>query len=431
MKLVCAILTLLQVILFQENCLPSLIAQETESQTPKAKFEALLKEHEAAGKAWSEQYDRFNVSETRASAIELQRRYLAWPGWTFAPRFLELAEGDPEDPAAVDALLQVVVEIGRPVSPNDKDLLPHYGRALELLIRDHLDAERLTTAVQSLGGFRSPSAERFLRTVLERSRDRDVRAVACMNLAGSLVAKRELRPWFEAAKKSPFQAFTTGRWDPSVLRHIQESDPQALSREAEELYERAITEYGDVVSWRDPNRPERQETIADSARKKLNNLRLSVGAVAPEIEGQDLDGRPMRLSDHRGKVVLLNFWGSWCGPCMAVVPRERSLVERLAGRRFALLGVNSDEDRGHAKEVMQKERMTWRSWWDGIPAGPIATRWGIRGWPTLFVIDTRGVIRHKADGYDDNVDRLLDTLLEEIGAEKPQPTKVRTADPPR
>lgn len=401
---------------------PSLLAQETKTQTPRAQLERLLKEYEAAGRAWSDQYDRFNVEESRASATDLERRYRAWPGWSFAPRFLKLAEEHPQDPAVVDALLQIVVEIGRPVSPNDKELLPHYQRALELLIRDHLDDESLATAVQSLRGFRSPTAERFLRAVLERSRDRHVRAVACMNLAGSLVAKRAmvLRPWFEDVQKSHFKAFLARRWDSDVLRHIRESDPQALSQEAEELYERAIKEYGDVVWWKDPNRLGHQETIADAARIQLNDLRLSVGSVAPEIEGQDIDGLPMKLSDHRGKVIVLSFWGSWCGPCMAAVPRERALVERLVGRRFVLLGVNSDEDRGHAKEVVRKERKTWRSWWDGIPAGPIATRWGVRGWPMLYLIDGKGVIRYKADGYDEGLDKAVDTLLKGIETGKPR-----------
>ena len=193
-----------------------------------------------------------------------------------------------------------------------------------------------------------------------------------------------------------------------------------MSQEAEELYERAIKEYGDVAWWKDPSRLGHQETIADAARMQLNDLRLSVGSVAPEIEGQDIDGLPMKLSDHRGKVVVLSFWGSWCGPCMAAVPRERSLVERLAGRRFVLVGVNSDEDRGHAKEIVQKEKLTWRSWWDGIPAGPISTRWGVRGWPMLYVIDAEGVIRYKASGYDEKLDKAVDTLLEGIESEKPR-----------
>jgi thiol-disulfide isomerase/thioredoxin len=94
---------------------------------------------------------------------------------------------------------------------------------------------------------------------------------------------------------------------------------------------------------------------------------VRLGQVGPEIEGTDVDGKPMTLGEHRGKVVVLSFWGSWCGPCMALVPHERELAARLADRPFVLLGINSDEDRGRARQVMDRERMTWRSWWDGPP----------------------------------------------------------------
>ena len=75
-------------------------------------------------------------------------------------------------------------------------------------------------------------------------------------------------------------------------------------------------------------------------------------------------------------------------------PHERSLVEKFEGEPFALLGVNSDSDREALKKTIAKKELTWRSWWDGgSTRGPIATRWNVSGWPTLYLIDHEGVIR--------------------------------------
>ena len=69
-------------------------------------------------------------------------------------------------------------------------------------------------------------------------------------------------------------------------------------------------------------------------------------------------------------------------------PHERSLVKKLADKPFALVGVNSDKDRDELKEVLAKEEITWRSFWDGGSTdGPIAGRWNVRGWPTVYLID--------------------------------------------
>jgi hypothetical protein len=80
-------------------------------------------------------------------------------------------------------------------------------------------------------------------------------------------------------------------------------------------------------------------------------------------------------------------------------PHERSLVKRYANKPFVLLGVNSDNDREAIKKVVKDEKITWRSWWNGGgPGGPIARAWGVNGWPTFFVIDTKGIIRHRLVG---------------------------------
>ena len=83
---------------------------------------------------------------------------------------------------------------------------------------------------------------------------------------------------------------------------------------------------------------------------------------------------------------------------MADVPHERSLVKRMEGKPFAIVGVNSDKDRAAARKVCAEVGISWRSFWDGgSTSGPIATRWSVQGWPTLYLIDGEGRIRYKGD----------------------------------
>ncbi len=95
-------------------------------------------------------------------------------------------------------------------------------------------------------------------------------------------------------------------------------------------------------------------------------------------------------------------------------PHERSLVQRLRGMPFALLGINSDKDLEQLRTRMAKEQITWRSWWDGGGTrGPIATLYRVPHWPNIYVLDHRGVIRYKETRGGD-MDKAVDTLLEEL-----------------
>ncbi len=99
-------------------------------------------------------------------------------------------------------------------------------------------------------------------------------------------------------------------------------------------------------------------------------------------------------------------------------PHERSLVKRLEGKPFALLGINSDHDKEQLKEAMKKENITWRSWWDGgSTEGPIAKSWNVHGWPTIYVLDADGVIRFK-QLREKSLDKAVDSLLEEAAKNK-------------
>ena len=99
-------------------------------------------------------------------------------------------------------------------------------------------------------------------------------------------------------------------------------------------------------------------------------------------------------------------------------PHERSLVKQLADKPFALIGVNSDGDLQQTRKDNVTKNITWRSFWNGEhgTAGPIATKWGVDTWPTIYVIDAKGVIRFK-NVRNDELDQAITKLLGEAGHE--------------
>ena len=129
---------------------------------------------------------------------------------------------------------------------------------------------------------------------------------------------------------------------------------------------------------------------------------LMAGKPAPEIIGADLDGKPFKLSDYRGKVVTLVFSSEWCAICKTLAPYERFLLRRYERWPFALLSVQTGSNRETARAEFKADHLAHRSWWDATPPdggndagknGPIAESWNVIGWPATYVIDGAGIIR--------------------------------------
>jgi peroxiredoxin len=143
---------------------------------------------------------------------------------------------------------------------------------------------------------------------------------------------------------------------------------------------------------------------------------MMVGKVAPDIIGKDYDGVEFKLSDYRGKVVVLYFTGQWCGPCRSEYPYERLMLEIHKDKPFAIVSVNSDASVDTAKKAKIDHKLDFRSWWDGYleknTGGPIATAWNVTGWPDIYVIDAKGVIRF-ANLRGDEILKPVRQLLEE------------------
>lgn len=102
-------------------------------------------------------------------------------------------------------------------------------------------------------------------------------------------------------------------------------------------------------------------------------------------------------------------------------PHERSLVEKLKDKPFVILGVNSDKDRDKVKKLAEDKTVTWRSFWNGgSTGGPISTDWSVQGWPTVYLIDHKGVIRYKNPQSKDTkgLDEAIEKLVKEAESAK-------------
>lgn len=151
------------------------------------------------------------------------------------------------------------------------------------------------------------------------------------------------------------------------------------------------------------------------ARASFMVRALTVGKTAPEMTGQDLAGRPVRLSEYRGRVLLVTFSADWCAICRSQHPYFRLMQELWANWPFAILGVETGE-REAAQRLKAEHGLAFRSVWDGPDGdarrGPIATAWNVLGWPTTYVLDADGVIRF-VDLRDEDLLKGVRQLLAE------------------
>lgn len=364
------------------------------ADSPTAQYNALVN---AFDKAQARYAKRLEAASGIAEQGKIFREDNPQPA--FADRFLDIARKHPKDPAAYASLTWIVQnsEFGAAAAKP-------YAQAIALLAEryaQHPDSEEL---FEQMSKAPFASTGQFLKAVHEKHPSPAVRGRAGFNLGLYLknycATVDQLRGQPEMARN--VELFVGSE----LFTQLKKTDTADKLRQADAVFARVQKDHSLTLYKR--------TVLGKAAAAELFELRnLAVGKIAPDIEGEDTDGKKFKLSDYRGKVVVVVFWGTWCGHCMAMVPQERALVKRLEGQPFALLGVNSDADREKLKPVLAKRGITWRSFYDGPNTeGPIASRWNVLGWPAIYVLDTKGVIRFK-HVRDEVLDRAVDELMKE------------------
>ncbi len=265
------------------------MAGDNAKKQPMDQYQALVKQY-------NEQMDAFREAVRSAKTPQQrQQAFLRQPKTDkFAPKFLSLARKHPRTPAARESTTWVV---GHASSNKFR------GQALGILRRDWIKDAKVGPACMAATDILQPQAEPFLRAVLAKNPNHDAQATACLALANYL--KDRVMPAVENIKDRPASATRyANELGKGFVQRLRQLRPAKLDEEADALYERAIREYGDVEV--------NGQAVASVARPELFELRhLTIGKSAPDITGEDIDGKTFKLSDYRGKVVLLDFWGNW------------------------------------------------------------------------------------------------------------------------
>jgi peroxiredoxin len=140
-----------------------------------------------------------------------------------------------------------------------------------------------------------------------------------------------------------------------------------------------------------------------------------VGVPAPAfVNAKPLGGAPASLASLKGRVVVVDFWASWCGPCRMLAPKLSTLKNRFGAQGLSVVGITSD-DAEHAALFAERHGMTYPSLSD--PAADTNKAYGIIGLPTVVVVDKKGVVRDVFVGYDPSVEAKMDQIVKTLLAE--------------
>ena len=138
--------------------------------------------------------------------------------------------------------------------------------------------------------------------------------------------------------------------------------------------------------------------------------------AAPNFEIQAADGESFNLAGLRGKVVLIEFWASWCGPCREALPYMMKLHKEMNDPRFVMIGVSEDEQQGNFENFVAQHGMTWPQGWD--PDGKLLSEFGSDALPSYVVIDANGRLRFLQKGYTpDTYMHLRGIISGELGGQ--------------
>lgn len=261
-------------------------------------------ENDAAVEAYELAYDAWTLAqkEHRKAYMEAETEEEQSRIWSeerpdpdlFASAFLAVAEAHPGGSVALDCFGWVAG------NAQDVKLIDF---SIGVVLKQHLQQTELSGFVDNISRSSNLSAERALQVILTSSPHREVKGKACYHLGMKKLSAARLARRIQAAGEEELDVLK-GRYTEVAFTRANSLQPKIIQAVGEKLLERVINDFGDVGG--------RRRTLGESAASELFEIRrLQIGMMAPEIVGEGIDEKAMKLSQFKGKIVVLDFWGDW------------------------------------------------------------------------------------------------------------------------
>ena len=178
----------------------------------------------------------------------------------------------------------------------------------------------------------------------------------------------------------------------------------------------------------DPNAPAKtipatkmikmKPAIPEEKASKTEEIKLEdlVGKPVPDFTVKGLDGKELTMKDFKGQVVLIDFWATWCGPCIKEMPKIKKTYAKFKDQKFAIIGISLDKSIDPLKAYITKEELSWKQYWDQDRT--VRNLFGVKFIPTAVIIDGEGIVRKaKVGGFD--LEAAVGTYVKENLAKNP------------
>jgi thiol-disulfide isomerase/thioredoxin len=250
--------------------------------------------------------------------------------------------------------------------------------------------------------------ESIATSPLEKSLAASARGKAILAQAGDKPKPAQL----DAAHQA-FQAALTSYPKNTAARYHDACVLARMGKDDEASKE--FADCADMASARDP--------MTARARHFAEDPKLSLNKMAPAFEVNALDGTHFNLDNMGGKVVLIDFWATWCGPCNAELPHMKKIAKEFAEEPLVVISISWDSDEQKWKDFISKNEMTWLQYRDANHE--LSKRFGVEAIPHYFTIDSDGVLTAEMMGSGSDVEGKLKKLIKR--AKESAPPKTQTA----